>query len=263
MAETKENKTEVKAEVKDQQFQFPTEVIDLPTKGVCYSPDSPLHNGKLEIKYMTAKEEDILTSQNLIKKGVVIDKLLDSIIVTPDVTSTDLTIGDKNAVMVAARILAYGADYTCEVINPQNGEKITHTFNLAECEFTEPVEGLDYSTGTFDLELPISKVNIKWKLLTGADEKQIEAAVKGLKKIGQTAEITTRLKRLIVEVNGETSQAVISNFVDNMLSRDSLHLRDIVKNVTPDIDLTQEIDIEGDTVEVGIPMTVNFFWPNA
>ena len=255
-----EAKTEVKSKT---DFQFPTEVIDLPTRGICYGKDSPLNAGKLEIKYMTAKEEDILTSQNLIKKGVVIDKLMDSLIVTPGVSSSDLTIGDKNAVMVAARILAYGADYTCEVVNPTNQEKLQHTFNLAECEFTEPKEGLDYSTGEFDLELPISKVNIKWKLLTGADEKIIDQEIKGLKKIGQVAEITTRLKRLITSVNAETSHGVISNFVDNMLSRDSLFLRDYVKECSPDIDLTQEIEIEGETVKVNIPMTVNFFWPNS
>tara|TARA_Y100000592_G_scaffold58056_1_gene90935 strand:+ start:234 stop:1016 length:783 start_codon:yes stop_codon:yes gene_type:complete len=258
MAEAKENKTQEK-----QTFQFPTEVIDLPTKGLCYSKESPLSKGTLEIKYMTAKEEDILTSQNLIKKGIVIDKLLDSLIVTPGVTTNDLTIGDKNAVMIAARILAYGAEYSCEVVNPTTGEKLNHTFNLAECEFSEPVEGIDYSNGVFDIELPISKVNIKFKLLTGADEKIMEKDIAGLKKIGQTAEITTRLKRLIVEVNGETSQATINNFVDNMLSRDSLFLRDYVKEVSPDIDLTQEIDIEGETVKVVIPMTVNFFWPNS
>merc|ERR1712167_138600 len=99
--------------------------------------------------------------------------------------------------MIAARILAYGAEYTCEVINPNNQEKLQHSSNLAECEFTDPKEGIDYSTGEFDLELPISKVNIKFKLLTGADEKIIEQDIRGLKKIGQTAEITTRLKRLI------------------------------------------------------------------
>tara|TARA_Y100001963_G_scaffold143794_1_gene215098 strand:+ start:187 stop:969 length:783 start_codon:yes stop_codon:yes gene_type:complete len=258
MAEAKENKTQEK-----QTFQFPTEIIDLPTQGKPYGPDSPLSEGKLEIKYMTAKEEDILTSQNLIKKGVVIDKLLDSLIVTPGVTAGDLTIGDKNAVMVASRILAYGAEYTCEVVNPNTQEKITHTFNLAECEFTELLDGVDYSKGVFDLELPISKVNIKWKILTGADEKIIDQDIKGLKKIGQVAEITTRLKRLICEVNGETSQGVISNFVDNMLSRDSLYLREKVAEMTPDIDLSQEIEIEGETVKVNIPMTVNFFWPNS
>ena len=106
-------------------------------------------------------------------------------------------------------------------------------------------------------------IYIKWKILTGADEKLIEQDIKGLKKIGIASEITSRIKRLIIEVNGETDKSVISNFVDNMLSRDSLFLRDYVKEVTPDIDLTQEIDIEGDSVKVAIPMTVNFFWPNS
>ena len=87
--------------------KYPTETIDLPSGGKLYPQDSPLSSGKIEIKYMTAKEEDILTSANLIKKGVVIDRLLDSIIVTEGVGIDDLILGDKNAIMVAARILAY------------------------------------------------------------------------------------------------------------------------------------------------------------
>ena len=115
--------------------KFPSEVIDLPSKGKCYPKDSPLSSGKLEIKYMTAREEDILTSQNLLKKGIVIEKLLDSLILTKGANTDNLILGDKNAVMVASRILAYGPEYTCEIVNPSNGEKLTHTFNLADCPF--------------------------------------------------------------------------------------------------------------------------------
>ena len=117
------------------QFKYPTEEVDLPSKGKCYSEDSPISNGKIELKYMTAKEEDLLTSQNLIKKGVVIDKLINKLILTKGVNSDDLILGDKNAVMVAARILAYGPEYECQVTNPNNGETINHTFNLADCPF--------------------------------------------------------------------------------------------------------------------------------
>jgi hypothetical protein len=255
MAETKKTK---------QEFTFPTEVIDIPSRGKLYGSDSPLSDGKVEIKYMTAREEDILTSQNLIKKGLVIEKLLDSLIITPGVKSADLTIGDKNAVMVAARILAYGPEYKCEILHPDGtGEKITKSFNLTECPFTELDESIDYSKNEFDIDLPTSKVSLKIKILTGHDEKKIEADLKGLKKIGQAAEITTRLKRLIIAVNGETSYNVVNNFVDNMLSRDSLFLRDFVSKITPDIILKQEVDIEGDSVEVDIPMTVSFFWPKS
>ena len=115
--------------------KFPSEIIDLPSKGKVYPSDSPLKDGKLEIKYMTAREEDILTSQNLIKKGVVIDKLLDSLILTKGIKSDDLILGDKNAVMVAARILAYGPEYVCEIKDPNTGNDITQTFNLADCPF--------------------------------------------------------------------------------------------------------------------------------
>ena len=245
------------------EYKFPSEVIDLPSGGKVYPEDSPLRSGKLEIKYMTAKEEDILTSQNLIKKGVVITKLLDSLILTEGVKCDDLVLGDKNAVMVAARILAYGPEYECEVTNPQTGENIKHTFNLADCPFKEIDK--NFSGNVFSVTLPVSKKNIKFRLLTGKEEKNIEKELEALKKINPNVskELTTRLKYTIVEVDGNTERIDISSFVDNMLSRDSLFLRGEMVRVSPDINMTQEIDIEGDLVEVEIPMTSNFFWPAA
>ena len=246
-----------------QEFKFPTEVIDLPSKGKVYPKDSPLSSGKIEVKYMTAKEEDILTSQNLIKKGVVITELLNSLIVSKDVSSDDLILGDKNALMVASRILAYGPEYTAEVINPKTGNVFEHTFDLTECNFKNISD--DINNNEFEIELPISKQKITFKLLTGRDETSINNELESYKKIGTqvSPELTTRLKHTVTSVNGDDSKATISNFVDNMLSRDSLFLREELNRVAPDIDLTQEIDIEGETVKVGIPMTVNFFWPNA
>ncbi len=129
---------------------------------------------------MTAKEEDILTSQNLIKKGVVIDVLLNSLILTKGITTDDLVLGDKNAVMVAARILAYGPEYTCQVANPKTGETQTHTFNLADCPFKKLPE--DITENKFETTLPISKKKITFKLLTGKDEKLIEKELKASKK---------------------------------------------------------------------------------
>ena len=250
MAENKENK-------------FPTEIIDLPSKGLLYPPESPLSSGKIELKYMTAKEEDILTSQNLIKKGSVIDKLLNSLIVTSNVKTEDLLIGDKNAVMVAARILAYGGDYNVEVINPETGDKIQHTFDLTSCEFKKLPNDIDYSDNKFELELPVTKIKITFKLLTGKDENNIADDLKSLKKIGQQAEVTTRLKSVITSVNGNDEKSIISNFVNNMLSKESPFLRDEIQRINPDINLTQEIDFGGDSTEVDIPMTVEFFWPKA
>ena len=243
--------------------KFPSEVIDLPSEGKLYSEGHPLKDGKIQIKYMTAKEEDILTSQNLIKKGVVIDRLLDSLILTNGVKQEDLILGDKNAIMVAARILAYGPEYLCEVTNPNTGELISHNFNLADCPFKKLPK--DVSENKFSVKLPISKKEITFKLLTGKEEKIIEQELKSSKKIGSevSPELTTRLRHTITSVDGDTSQTTINNFVQNLLARDSMHLRKHIREVTPDIELSQEIEIGGEPVKVDIPMTVGFFWPDS
>ena len=243
--------------------KFPSEVIDLPSEGKLYPEGHPCKDGKIEIKYMTAKEEDILTSQNLIKKGVVIDRLIDSLILTPGVKQDDLILGDKNAVMVAARILAYGPEYICEVTNPTTDEVSTETFNLADCPFKKLPK--DVTENKFEIELPISKKKVIFKLLTGKDEGLIAKELKASKKINTDVlpELTTRLRHTIVSVDGDESQSTINNFVQNMLARDSMHLRNEIREVTPDIELSQEIEIGGESVKVDIPMTVGFFWPNS
>jgi len=243
--------------------KFPSEIIDLPSEGKLYSKEHPCSNGKIEIKYMTAREEDILTSQNLIKKGVVIDMVLNSVILTPGVKCDDLILGDKNAVMVAARILAYGPEYECEVVDPNTGIKLTHTFNLAECPFRKLPK--DVKTNEFEFELPIAKKKVKYKILTGKEEQVILAELKADSKLGQqiSRDITTRLRHTIASVEGEDSPGFINEFVNNMLARDSKALRSNIKSVSPDIVMEQAIEVGGETVEVNIPMTVNFFWPKS
>ena len=244
------------------EHKFPTEVIDLPSGGKVYGKESPLAEGKLEIKYMTTKEEDILMSENLIKKGVVIDKLLDSLIVTKGVKQEHLVLGDKNAVLVACRILAYGPEYTCEVTNPKNpDQQVEHTFDLSQCPFKTISEDIDYSDNSFDFITPIGKTKIKFKLLTGVEEKQIEKDIEQTKKFGYNAEISTRLRYTITEVDGDNKPETITAFSQNMLARDSVALRNYIQDISPDIDLTSEIEIGGEPVSVSIPLTVGFFWP--
>ena len=244
------------------EHKFPTQVIDLPSLGKVYPKDSPLADGKLELKYMTAKEEDILMSQNLIKKGVVIDKLIDSLIVTKGVKQDDLILGDKNAVLIAARILAYGPEYTVKIPNPNNiDEQIEHTFDLAKCEFKEVVEGLDYSKNSFDYTTEIGKNKLKFKLLTGVEEKLINKDVEQSAKFGYESNISTRLRYQVTEVDGDTNQDTINNYTQNMLARDSAAFRKYIQEITPDIDMEQKIELGGETVSVSIPLTVEFFWP--
>ena len=246
-----------------EEHKYASEVIDLPSDGKLYPENSPLREGKLELKYMTAKEEDILTSQNLIKKGMVIEKLLDSLILTKGVTSNDLVLGDKNAVMVAARILAYGPDYECEVTNPSTGEVSKQVFNLADCPFKKPSD--DVKENNFEFELPISKKKVTFKVLTGKDEKNIEKELQQIAKLGSDVqpELTTRLRYTLTSVEGDTDMGKINTFVQSMLSRDSLALRAEISKVSPDIELEQEIELGGESVKVAIPMTVGFFWPDS
>jgi len=244
--------------------KFPSEFIDLPSGGKIYGKDSPLYDGKIEIKYMTAKEEDILTSANLIKKGIVLQTLLNSLILTEGVNVQDLLIGDKNAVMVAARILAYGPEYEAE-LTTDSGEKVQHVFNLADCPFKKLPDDVDYSKNEFEFQLPVSKLDVKIKVLVGWDEDNIEKEIEGYKKTGSTVlpELTTRIRHSIIEINGQSDGNAIAGFVNNMLSRDSMALRKEISRISPDIDLEQYVNLEGDMVKVEIPLTANFFWPQA
>jgi hypothetical protein len=248
---------------------FPTEIVPLPSKGLLYPEGHPLAEGVIEMKYMTAKEEDILTSQNLIKQGVVLDKLFESLIVTP-VNYSDLFVGDKNAIMVAARILGYGKDYVVEVDDPFSpGTKQKVTIDLTQIEHKE----VDYSLfeqrkNEFDFELPQSRRVVTFRLMTHSLDKQIQTEIKGMNKTtvrtGIDRELTTRLKNLIIAVDGESGRATVNNFVDNELfALDSRALRSYMKQITPDLDMTFTFVSEttGEVKEMDIPMDVSFFWP--
>lgn len=235
---------------------FPTEMVDLPSKGLLYPEDSPLRSGQIEMKYMTAKEEDILTNSNYIQQGVVLDKLLESLIVTK-INFKDLLVGDKNAILIASRILGYGQDYEFEL----NGR--TYQVDLTTLKDKELPEDVDYSKGNgFHFTLPASKDEITFKLLSHGDELAIERELKGLKKINPNAspELSTRLKYIITSVNNDRENKTIREFVENqLLARDSRALRQEVKRVSPDINLT----IQGDNGEdIAIPINLNFFWPD-
>ena len=243
--------------------QFPSEVVDLPSEGKVYKEGHPLRSGQIELKYMTAREEDILTSQNLIKKGLVLDRLLNALILTKDVTLDDMVVGDKNAIMVAARILAYGPEYPCQITNPDTGQLMEYTFNLAKCPFKKIDSKINGNI--FQTTLPICKKKLKFKLITGLDEKLIDEEIESYKKIGSeiTHDITIRLKHSIIDVDGNSEKSHINDFVDNMLSKDSMFLRKEIKEVSPDIEMTQEVELGGEVVTVDIPMTLNFFWPKS
>jgi hypothetical protein len=240
------------------EFKLPTEIIDLPSQGKLYSEESGLKSGKIEMKYMTAREEDILTNQSYIEKGVVLDKLMKSLIVSP-INYDDLLIGDKNAIMVAARVLGYGKDYSFNI----RGE--SHSVDLSLIE-NKPLHSLveESKSNEFSFTLPYSKNRVTFKLLTHKDEQMISKELEGLKKINKDnpPELSTRMKYLITSVEDQRESKDIREFVDKyLLARDSRALRDYVKEVQPDVDLT--FFPEGSSDRINIPIGVNFFWPDA
>ena len=240
--------------------KFPTETIDLPSKGLLYPEGHALSSGKIEMKYMTAREEDILTNQNFIANGTVLDKLLQSLIITK-VNYDDLLVGDKNAIMIASRILGYGKDYEFEYM----GEN--HVVDLTELENKEIDESL-FTRGQneFPFTLPHSDTNITFRLLDGHLEKKIDSEIKGLKKINKlnSADLSTRMKYLITSVEGDSSSKTIRDFVDNyLLARDSRALREYLQKIQPDINLNVTLLIDGEDREVEVPIGVNFFFPDA
>ncbi len=240
------------------EFKFPTETVDLPSKGFVYPKEHPLSSGKVEIKYMTAKEEDILTNQSYIQKGNVLDKLLESVIVSKDVKIDDLIVGDKNALLIATRILGYGKDYEFMLNNK------TETVDLSTLDNRDfDTTGLTQGVNEFSFTLPHSNQEITYKILTGKDEKSIERELAGIKRVKKDAspELSTRLKHILISVDGKTEKKDLRDFVDNyLLARDSRALREHIRSTQPDVDLNVVLD-SGE--EVRIPIGLSFFWPDA
>ena len=243
------------------EFKLPTEMVELPSKGKFYPEGSPLAEGKIEMKYMTAKEEDILTNQNYIKQGIVIDKLLKSLIIS-DINYNKLLIGDKNAIMLAARILSYGAKYEFT----HNGEPQEVDLSQFESKPIHP-EFKKATENNFHFTLPHTQNEITFKLLSHADESNIDREIKSLKKINKqgASDVTVRLYHMITSINGSTERKDIKEFVDNyFLAKDAREFRKYYSEISPDVDLSVTlIDSEGGEEDTDLPIGLNFFWPDA
>jgi hypothetical protein len=248
----------------EKQYDFPVEVLDLPSKGLVYPKDHPLSKGTITIKYMTAKEEDILSNQNLIRKGVVLDKLFESIVVD-SIDIKDIIIGDKNAIILATRLLGYGPVYPMRFYSSVVGDAIEANVDLSKVKIKE----IDFSSfnnkNEFEFVTPTGKNKITFRLLTHGDELDIERDIKALEKMNKdvSADITTRFRYMIKAVDGNSDIAHINKFINGFLARDSRAFRDYVKTISPDVDMSFEYTHEnGESEVVPITMGVGFFWPS-
>ena len=245
----------------EQKFKLPTETVELPSKGLLYPKDSPLASGKIEMKYMTAREEDIITNTNYIKQGTVIDKLLQSLIVTP-IDYGELLVGDKNAIMIAARILSYGASYDFEY------DKVPQSIDLSSIQ-PKPLHP-DFEKATkneFEFTLPNTGNQVTFKILSHNDEGRIDQELKGLQKLNKDSknEVTVRLAHLITSVNGSTERKDIREFVNQyFLAMDIRAFRKYYGEISPDLDMKVSVtNSEGEEEDVDLPIGISFFWPDA
>ena len=253
-------------------FVAPTEFVELPSRGDFY-PEGNILNGveTVEIRQMTAKDEDILTSRALLKKGVALDKMINNLLVDKRINPDDMLVGDKNAILVAARASGYGSDYTTRVTCPHCAEQSEATFDLAEVTITDAdaytaIEGVTRQGATFTIELPQTKAQVGVRMMTGKDENAIARNSRINRKAGVNTEttLTSQMRGFITSVNGDSTPKNIAYFVDHMPARDSRWLRTIYKTITPNVDMTQIFEcVNCDyTTELEVPFTTDFFWPN-
>ena len=245
------------------EFKLPTEIVKLPSKGLVYAKENPLSSGEIEMKYMTAREEDILTNTNFLKSGIVFDKLFQSMIVSK-INYDDLIAGDKDAIMVAARILGYGKNYPIKYVNPNTGKEEDYVVDLSKLEDKKIDYSLFNNTNELSFKLPNTDNIVTFKMLNAADEKNIEQDMNNSKKINVSSEITSRLIHQILSINGEKDKKVIRDFVNNgLLASDSMALRKYIKEVSPGLDLTFTFVGSDGYVEEGVslPIGLSFFYP--
>ena len=251
----------------NQEKKFPTEIVPLPSRGLCYPVGHPLTSGKVEIRYMTAKEEDILTNNNLLKAGRALDVLYESLLVGngegEPVNIDEMLTGDKSALMLATRLLGYGNEYTA-VLTDLEGEKFEHIIDLNELKVKEIDYSLFKNSRELKYKLPMSNIDVVFKLRTSKEDAVLARTISQNQKAGKMSAITTTLKHTIVEVDGNRDEKFIHTFIDTqMLAKDSLSLRAYMATNSPDYDLTVFVDRpdKGIQTNMAIPIDVNFFWP--
>jgi hypothetical protein len=250
-------------------FEVPVESVPLPSNGVVYPQENPLHMCQtVDIRSMTAREEDILTSRALIKKGTVITELIKSCLIDKKIYVPDMLAGDRNAIMVALRITGYGAEYTVEADCPKCSARSKQEFNLGEMPIKRlQIEPVAKGQNVFEFKLPVTKKTVNFKFLTGRDEEEINTIQERTKKQGAQADniVTNRLQFAIVSIDGKTDRSSINGFIRNMPARDSMSLRKFIDANEPGIDMKGNFDCPScsDVNEVRVPLGASFFWPDA
>jgi len=253
------------------QFVTPTEFVELPSKGKGYAVGHPLHNKEvIEIRFMTAKDEDILTSQTLLKKGIALERMMQNVIIDKNVKPEDLLVGDRNALLLATRISGYGKYYETSIMCPACNERSKLTFNLENRDFNygeadEEMDIKETDKGTFVVTVPLSKLNVEVRLLTGKDEQHLLQLAKSKKKhkLNETA-LSDQYRRMIVSVNGHSDKKAVNYVIENLPAADSRYIRLAYKKLSPNVQVFEDFVCPACDHEqaLEVPFNTDFFWPD-
>lgn len=250
-------------------YEVPTETVPLPSRGLVYAEGTPLSNATtIDIRAMTAREEDILTSKALIKKGTVVTHLIQSCLVDKTIDAAKMLSGDRNAIMVAIRITGYGQEYVCDVECPACENKFKNEFDLAQLPIRQlDIPPVEPHTNLFECALPLTKKVIRFKFLTGAEEEEIVTTQERKRKVGTIVDnlVTARLSACVVSVDGNSDRNAVSSFVRGLPARDSFFLRKFIDANEPGVDMRSSVVCPScdEESEVRMPIGAAFFWPDA
>ena len=249
------------------EFVRPTTILTLPSKGKFYQEGHPLYNQEtIEIRQMTTAEEDVLTNTTLLKNGTALDKFLERILIDSKVSPEQMLVGDKNAVLIQARIDGYGSNYDTTVACPACGEKSKFTFDLnssyQEVEVYTPEGVQETQQGTFIVTLE-NGWDVEFRAMTGADENKIAKGASNKKKAGlASTPVQDQLNTIIVSVSGHTDRGTIAQAVQHMTGKDSKLIRESYRRVVPNVELRSDFECRscGTSTEMEVPLSVDFFW---
>ena len=251
-------------------FVVPTEFVELPSQGRFYPEGHPLRGkDSIEIRQMTAKEEDMLTSRTLLKKGIALDRVIASLIVDKSIDPDSLLVGDRNSIIIATRVSGYGNMYETKVSCPNCGTKQEYSFDLNRANIYDGSDANSVGVkanddGTFNTILPRTGVDVQFRLLNGRDEKVFMSGMEAARKSKSEKNVTRQLATIVVSLNGDSSMQAKQYFIDNVPSIDSRHLRLAYRLSAPNVDLTQHFQcIEcSHEQEMEVPLSADFFWSN-
>lgn len=251
-------------------FVVPTEFVELPSQGRFYPQGHPLHGqDSIEIRQMTAKEEDMLTSRTLLKKGVALDRVISSLIVNKAIDPDSLLVGDRNAIIISTRVSGYGNMYETKVTCPSCGTTQEYSFDLNQANIYDGEDARDLGVktnddGTFNVSLPRTGVDVQFRLLNGRDEKSFLSGLQSDRKTKKEKNITRQIAAIVVSLNGDNSMQAKQYFIDNVPSIDSRHLRLAYRLAAPNVDLTQHFECRecSHEQEMEVPLSADFFWSN-